>query len=145
MTMSTATWDPRAQYEPMSQDEANLTPKPKKRSFTAQYKRDILAEYEAQTGPGAKGALLRREGLYSSHIVEWKKARDNGALKGLASGTRSPKRSAEQRELERLRGRNQRLEDDLAKHKLVIEIQGKASELLEQLLTRSNEQTRQQP
>lgn len=144
MTMSTATWVPRAQYDPMT-DQADPAPKPKKRSFTAQYKRDILAEYEAQTDAGAKGALLRREGLYSSHIVEWKKARDNGALKGLTSGTRVPKRTAEQRELERLRKRNQRLEGDLAKHKLVIEIQGKASELLEQLLTRSDEDPRQQP
>lgn len=144
MTMSTATWVPRSQYDPMT-ESADPAPKPKKRSFTAQYKRDILAEYEAQTDAGAKGALLRREGLYSSHIVEWKKARDNGALKGLTSGTRVPKRTAEQRELERLSKRNRRLEDDLAKHKLVIEIQGKASELLEQLLTRSNEQTRQQP
>lgn len=57
MTMSTATWAPRAQYEPMSQDEANLTPKPKKRSFTAQYKRDG-AEVDS-TSPGEGSLELR--------------------------------------------------------------------------------------
>jgi len=56
----------------------------KRRTFTAKYKLEILAEYDAAP-EGAKGALLRREGLYSSHIVEWRKARDAGALAGLAS------------------------------------------------------------
>ena len=55
----------------------------KRRTFTAKYKLEILAEYDAAP-EGAKGALLRREGLYSSHIVEWRKARDAGALAGLA-------------------------------------------------------------
>ncbi|MGQ0680035.1 MAG: hypothetical protein ACT4OM_10360 [Actinomycetota bacterium] len=88
---------------------------------------------------------MRREGLYSSHIVEWKKARDNGALEGLSTRTRKPKSTAVERELERLRGRNRRLQDEVTKYKLVVQIQGKASELLEQLLTRSDEEGRQQP
>ncbi|KQC34712.1 transposase, partial [Frankia sp. ACN1ag] len=52
----------------------------RRRSFTAAYKSRILAEYEAATSPGAKGVILRRERLYSAHIVEWRKARDAGAL-----------------------------------------------------------------
>jgi hypothetical protein len=87
---------------------------------------------------------LRREGLYSSHIVEWRRARDVGALKELAPKTRPAKRSAEEIENERLRRRNERLEDELAKHKLALEIQGKASELLERLLAESDP-TRRQP
>jgi transposase len=70
--------------------------------------------------------------------VEWRRARDNGARKELAPKSGKPKRSAEQRELERLRRRNQRLEGELAKHRMVIEIQGKASELLGRLLTGSD-------
>src|SRR6266700_7355602 len=55
----------------------------RRRSFTAQYKLEVLAAYDA-AGPGEKGAILRREGLYSSHVVEWRRARDAGALAGLA-------------------------------------------------------------
>jgi len=62
----------------------------KRRTFTAQYKLDIVAEYDAAPD-GEKGAVLRREGLYSSHIIEWRKARDAGALAGLKA-TRGRKR-----------------------------------------------------
>jgi len=63
----------------------------RRRTFTAKYKLEILAAYDAAPD-GEKGALLRREGLYSSHIVAWRKARDAGALAGLAA-TRKPSRS----------------------------------------------------
>lgn len=53
--------------------------RPRRRRFTAEYKLAVLADYERLTDPGAKGALLRREGLYSSHLVEWRRARDAGA------------------------------------------------------------------
>jgi len=56
--------------------------RPVRRRFSAQYKLAILEEYESLTDAGAKGALLRREGLYSSHIVEWRRARDTGAISG---------------------------------------------------------------
>jgi transposase-like protein len=62
--------------------------KPTRRRFSAEYKLAVLDEYERLTDPDAKGALLRREGLYSSHIVEWRRARDVGALKELASKAR---------------------------------------------------------
>ena len=119
---------------------------PVRRSFSSEYKLAILAEYDRTTDPGAKGALLRREGLYSSHIVEWRRARDVGALAELAPKVRRSKQTAEQREIERLRRRAERLEDQLAKHKQALEIQGKASELLARLLAESAEdESTQQP
>ena len=142
MTMTTAALLTRAQDEGVGDDDTAA--KSKRRRFSAEYKLAILDEYESLTDPGAKGALLRREGLYSSHIVEWRRARDVGALKELAPKTRSAKRTPEQVELDRARRRIERLEDDLAKHKLALEIQGKASELLERLLAESDETKRQQ-
>ena len=143
MTMTTAALLARAHDGGVGDDDSAA--KPTRRRFSAEYKLAILDEYERLTDPGAKGALLRREGLYSSHIVEWRRARDVGALKELAPKTRPAKRTVEQVELERARRRIERLEDDLAKHKLALEIQGKASELLERLLAESDETNRWQP
>src|SRR5512142_3524924 len=64
--------------------------RPRRRVFTPEYKLAILAEYDQLTEPGEIGALLRREGLYSSHLVEWRRARDSGALAGLAPKRRGP-------------------------------------------------------
>ncbi len=127
--------------------DADPTPpdRPRRRTFPAEYKLKVLAEYDACAGDGDKGALLRREGLYSSHVVEWRKARDAGALAGLHPRTRPPKVTPEQAELARTRRRAERAESELAKARLVIEIQGKASELLGRLLAESNEEPRQQP
>ena len=83
--------------------------KPKRRNFSAAYKLAILKQYEALEDPGAKGAFLRREGLYSSHIVEWRRARDAGALAELAPKVRGAKASAEQRELQRAQRKIARL------------------------------------
>jgi transposase len=107
--------------------------RPRRRRFSPEYKLALLAEYDRLTEPGDKGALLRREGLYTSHIVEWRRARDAGALSGLAAPARRPRRTAEQVELERVRRRNQRLEAELARTKAALEIVGKAHALLEQL------------
>lgn len=75
--------------------------RPKRRSFTPEFKLDILAQYELLTEQGARGgALLRKEGLYSSHISEWKRLRDAGALNALAarpSGPKPAKTDAEKR------------------------------------------------
>ena len=68
-----------------SADDGGVGPRadrPRRRVFTAEYKAAILAEYDALAEPGARGALLRREGLYSSHLTEWRRARDAGALPG---------------------------------------------------------------
>jgi len=123
--------------------EDNPAARPKRRQFSADYKLAILEEYEQITEDGGKGALLRREGLYSSHIVEWQRARDVGALAGLTPKHRK-KRSAAERELDLLRRRNAKLEDQLARHRVALEAQGKASELLAQLLAQSTPQTDQQ-
>ena len=119
--------------------------KPTRRRFSAAYKLAILEEYERCSDSGEKGALLRREGLYTSHIVEWRRAKEVGALAGLAPKVRRSKRSAEQAEIDRLRRRTEKLEDQLPKHKQALEIQGKASELLARLLAESTEETTQQP
>jgi transposase len=143
MTMTSAALLARAHDGGVGDDDP--APKPTRRRFSAEYKLGILDEYERLTDPGAKGALLRREGLYSSHIVEWRRARDVGALRELAPKSRPAKRTTEQIENDRLRRRNERLESELAKHKLALEIQGKASELLERLLAESDETNRRQP
>jgi transposase len=143
MTMSTAALVARAHDVGVGDDDPAA--RPKRRRFDAEYKLAILEEYERLSDPGAKGALLRREGLYSSHVVEWRRARDVGAIKELAPKSRPASRTAEQVELEKARRRIERLEGDLAKHKLALEIQGKASELLERLLAESDETSRRQP
>src|SRR5215212_4779730 len=107
--------------------------RPRRRRFSPEYKLAILAEYDRLTEPGDKGALLRREGLYTSHIVEWRRARDAGALSALAAQAHRPRRPPEQVELERVRRRNQRLEAELARTKAALEIVGTARALLEQL------------
>ena len=101
--------------------------------FTPEYKLAILAEYDQLTEPGARGALLRREGLYSSHLVEWRRARDAGALDALAAQGRRPGKSAEQAEIERLRRRAERAKAELAKTKAALDVVGKAHALLELL------------
>ena len=141
MTMTTATLTTRAHDGVVPDDPA---PRPARRRFTATYKLAILDEYDHLTDSGSKGALLRREGLYSSHIVEWRRARDVGALAELTPKVRRSKHTAEGREIERLRRRNERLEDQLRKHQQALEIQGKASELLSRLLAESSEDTTKQ-
>jgi transposase-like protein len=98
--------------------------------FSAEYKLAILAEYDAAP-EGAKGSILRREGLYSSHVTEWRKARDGGALGGLKSGGGRPKRHAAEIELDKLRRRHERTEAELARTRLALDLMGKASALLE--------------
>jgi hypothetical protein len=90
-----------------------------------------------------EGAILRREGLYSSHVIEWTRARDAGALEGVADSRWSekrPKKSAEAAELERLRARNAKLESDLTKTRTALDIMGKAHALLEQLSESADDQ-----
>jgi transposase len=72
-------------------EDVQVAAKPQRRSFTAEYKRRLLKEADACTTPGAVGALLRREGLYSSHLVEWRRARARGELAGLTPKTRGRK------------------------------------------------------
>ncbi len=114
--------------------DPELVERPLRRRFTAEYKLRILREAEACTRPGEVGALLRREGLYTSHLSAWRKQRDAGAL--LALGRRRGRRPAHPLEAENaeLRRRAERTEAELAKARKVIEVQGNVSALLGQLL-----------
>jgi transposase-like protein len=140
MTLTTLTME-HAHDAAMDRDQT-LPARPVRRTFSAEYKLAILAEYEAAE-EGTKGAVLRREGLYSSHIVEWRRARDAGALAGLAPRPRPRAQTPEQRELVRLARRAERAEAELAKARLVIDIQGKASELLGRLHAEGDEDPKQ--
>ncbi len=111
------------------------SPRPSRRSFSPEYKLAIVAEYENAPN-GEKGVVLRREGLYSSHVIEWTRARDAGALEGVADSRRSakrPTRSVEAAELERVRARNAKLEAELVRTRTALDIMGKAHALLELL------------
>ena len=115
-----------------------------RRTYRAQYKLKILAEYERRDRDG-KGALLRREGLHSSLISEWRKQRDQGALQEVTASPGRPAIDSRDHELGRLRRENARLQADLAKAHKVIEVQGKLSALLEQLATGGAETTGGEP
>lgn len=104
------------------------------RRYPAKYKARILDEYEGLS-KGDKGALLRREGLYSSLISEWRKQRDRGGFKALAKPSGRPKADRRDREIARLKKDKERLESQLDKAHKVIEVQGKLSALLEQIAT----------
>jgi transposase-like protein len=109
--------------------------RPKRRTFSPEYKLRIVAEYDTAP-PGEKGAVLRRERLYHSHIIEWRQARDAGALENLVDRRTSPvrpKKSQAEVDNERLQRRVERLEKELAKRDAALEVLGKAHALLEML------------
>ena len=107
---------------------------PKRRTFTAAYKARILCEYDQLESGRERGALLRREGLYSSHIDGWRKARDAGAANGMTDTPAGrPGRSTEAVENERLRKENEKLTAELTRTKAALEVVGKAHALLELL------------
>src|SRR4051794_31962967 len=114
--------------------DPELVEKAKRRRFTAEYKLRILRETDACSRPGEIGALLRREGLYTSHLTAWRKQRDQGALQGL--DRQRGRKPADPRDAENaaLRRRLERAEAELEKARKVIEIQGNVSALLSELL-----------
>jgi transposase len=114
----------------MQRADPEVPERARRRTFTAQYKLEILAAYEAAP-EGEKGALLRREGLYSSHIVEWRRARDAGALAGLAAPRGRKRRDPAAERIARLEAEKQQLEQELAKARFVVEVQAKLHALLE--------------
>jgi transposase-like protein len=111
---------------------ASGSDRPTRRTFTAEYKLAILEEYD-QADTAARGALLRRERLLTSHISEWRRARKGGALEALEPRTRKPGRSPAEIENERLRKETAKLAKELAQTKAALEIVGKAHALLEML------------
>lgn len=111
-----------------------VSEKPQRRRFTAQYKADILRRTDAfEMGSGELGELLRKEGLYSSHLLVWRKQRDRGALEGLEPkkrGRKPKRRDAVTLEVERLRRENAQLQNRLKQAEVIIAVQKKVSELL---------------
>ena len=102
----------------------------RRRTFTAQYKLEVLAAYDA-AGPGEKGAILRREGLYSSHIVDWRRSRDAGVLAGPARPRGRPAADPRDAQIARLRTEKAKLEQELARARFVVDVQSKLQALLE--------------
>lgn len=115
--------------------------KPVRRRFSAEYKERIVREAQACREPGEVGALLRREGLYSSHLTTWRQRLAQGGRAALVEGRRGrkPKRTPLQVENERLRKQNARLEQRLRQAEGIIEIQKKVSEILAIPLCRIDE------
>ena len=108
--------------------DPQVVEKAKRRRFSASYKLKILEEVDRN--PGQSGAILRREGLYSSHLSAWRKQREDGALKALGK-KRGPKgKSPEQVQLERLQRDKARLERELFKARAIIDAQKKLAEIL---------------
>jgi transposase-like protein len=123
-------------------DDGGMGPRadrPKRRTFTAECKASILAEYEA-ADRGQRGAILRREGLYSSHIVEWRRAAEAGARSGLGPATKDRR----DREIEQLRARAEKAEAELSRTRAALDLVGKARALLE-TLSESAEPPRRSP
>lgn len=111
--------------------DPEVVPKAKRRRFTAAYKLRILREREACTEPGQIGALLRREGLYSSHLSKWRRLRKEGQLEALSAKQRGRKsQDPSLAKLARLDRENQRLRAQLEQAELIIDIQKKLSRLL---------------
>ena len=106
--------------------------RPTRRRFTVEQKLRILAEYEAAKTPEARGAVLRREGIYSSHIALWRQKRDSGG-KAAFDRKRGPKPNPYARELEKLRRENERLLKRTAQLEKIVEVQGKMQALLQEL------------
>ncbi len=113
--------------------DPEVPPKAKRRRFTAAYKQRIVDEADRCAGPGDVGALLRREGLYSSHLSDWRKQRAAGAAAGLASQRPGRKRAqtAAEAEVAQLRRENTTLKRQLAQAQKILDIQKKAAEILD--------------
>jgi len=122
-----------SQQEGDHRDNPEVLEKPVRRRFTAEYKLRILREADACSQPGDIGKLLRREGLYSSHLTTWRRQRERGALNGLKAkkrGRKASKRNPLLPEVERLRKQTQQLTKQLKQAELIIEVQKKVSQLL---------------
>jgi transposase-like protein len=110
--------------------DTEVVAKAKRRQFTAAEKLRLLREVEACRGSGEIGALLRREGIYSSYLTTWRKQREAGELDGLTPQKRGPKPNPEAIELAKLRREHERLQERLRQAELIIEVQKKVARLL---------------
>lgn len=110
--------------------DPQVVPKAERRRFSAEYKQRILAEADACTARGQIGALLRREGLYSSHLDKWRTQRERGALQALAPQKRGPKPDPQAAAIAQLRRENELLRTRLQRAEHIIDVQKKLAELL---------------
>ena len=110
--------------------QTEVVAKAKRRQHPAEYKLRILREIDECKGSGEVGALLRREGLYSSLVSKWREQREQGSLTGLSGHRRGPKVDANAAELARLQGENKRLQEKLERAELIIDVQKKVARLL---------------
>ena len=130
---SGATGKPGADSGAASRPDPEVVAKAKRRTYTAEYKQRILEEAEAATATrGAVGALLRREGLYSSLLATWRRERASGIREALTPQRRGPKskRNPFEEENQKLRRQNARLTEDLRKAQIIIDVQKKVAALL---------------
>jgi transposase-like protein len=104
--------------------------KPTRRRFSAEYRLRILKEADACTKAGDLGALLRREGLYSSHLITWRQQRDRGALAGMRASKRGPKARPVDPRVKQLEAENRRLQRKLQRAETIITLQKKVAEIL---------------
>lgn len=120
--------------------DPEVVPKATRRRFSAAYKLSIVEEADGCTQPGEIGALLRREGLYSSQLTKWRRQRTQGQLQGLSDQKRGPKsESASAAQLTDLQQQNAQLQARLQQAELIIEVQKKVSQLLGLSLNRNPE------
>jgi len=110
--------------------KTEVVAKAKRRQHPAEYKLRILREVDECKSPGEVGALLRREGLYSSLVSKWREQRERGSLTGLSGHRRGPKVDPQAMEIARLQGENKRLQEKLERAELIIEVQKKVARLL---------------
>jgi len=110
--------------------KTEVVAKAKHRQYPAEYKLRILRELDECSGKGEVGALLRREGLYSSLVSKWREQRETGSLNGLAGRGRGPKVDPKAAELTRLQRENKRLKEQLERAELIIEVQKKVAQLV---------------
>ena len=110
--------------------DPEVVPRAKRRQFSAKYKLRILTEADQCTQRGEIGALLRREGLYSSHLTTWRRQRDQGQLAGLTPKKRGRKPDPQAAELARLQRENEQLKARLEQAETIIEVQKKLSQML---------------
>ena len=131
------------EVRPADWPDPEVVTKAKRRSFTAAYKLWVLEEADkCREQPGQIGALLRREGLYASHLSTWRRQREAGQLAGLRPRKRGRKENKEEAEIRRLRRENERLERRLEQAELIIEAQKKLSEILGITLERGTSEDR---
>ena len=128
MTITNATKVAKHDQNDDVDDNVDPAARPARRILSVEEKLEILVRYEGRE-PGQKGEFARREGVYSSQLTEWRRVRDAGTL----GAKRSTRTRGENREIEKLTKKNQRLEDELERTRLALDIVGKTHALMEKL------------